>query len=51
MFHTQQHVNYDAFMMSSNSRREDQCDHGEKLRSTENKLTWKKIATTKTYNS
>jgi hypothetical protein len=40
MFHTQQqHVDNDAFMMNSNSNKENQCDHGEELRSTKNKLT------------
>jgi hypothetical protein len=52
MFHTQQqYVENDAFMMSSGSSRENQCDHGEELTNTKNKLTWKKIATTRTYNS
>jgi hypothetical protein len=52
MFHTQQqHVDNDAFMMNSSNSMEDQCDHGEKLRSTKTKLTWKKIVTTMTYNS
>jgi hypothetical protein len=51
MFHTQQHVDNDAFMMNSSNSMEDQCDHGEKLRSTKTKLTRKKIVTTMTYNS
>jgi hypothetical protein len=52
MFHTQQqHVDNDAFMMNNSNSMDDQCDHGEELRSTKTKLTSKKIAATMTYNS